>query len=78
MMFQAKKYTQPWSKSYQVNTIKQEIVIRLKQKLVSTKIDLSVFTEKGLSLLHRYIWQPALLPQFVELGDSSWLPAGVH
>jgi hypothetical protein len=57
MMFQAKKYTQPWSKSNQVNMIKQEIIRSCdtfkKKQLLSAKIDLSVFTEKGLGLLKK-------------------------
>jgi hypothetical protein len=56
-MFQAKKYTQPWSNAYQVNTIKQEIIRSCdtfkKKQLLSEKIDLSVFTEKGLGLLKK-------------------------
>ena len=60
-MFQAKKYTQPWSNAYQVNKIKQEIIRSCdtfkKKQLLSAKIDLSVFTEKGLALLKKQINQ---------------------
>jgi hypothetical protein len=61
MMFQAKEYTQPWCNAYQVNTIKQEIIRSCdtfkKKQLLSAKIDLSVFTEKGLGLLKKQINQ---------------------